>query len=212
MEVNGIIEVDGDQEQKWKTRDMWRENLYRIPCGRSAYHREMCFMYKYKKKRKLWHLSLLYFVRFEVLMAVNVKVMDIWNVTPQSVLDRCCCYRRTLAFFFCFEHGRNMFLHSVGAYLPCYIMSHPKDHKLNIHLLNTLIKLFANLLSAYYCFLFGFSYDCQSDLWCYRYTAVWLLNSRGPARPMCCHCWPNFMTTLCKTNCNSYIDACTQML
>jgi hypothetical protein len=59
-------------------------------------------------------LSVAMNVRFEVLMAMTVKTIVFWDVTPCTVVDRC------------LQDGDGMFLRDVGNNPPDNMASHPK--------------------------------------------------------------------------------------
>lgn len=133
MEVNGIIEINGDQEQKWKAGNVWKARLYRIPplwCVRLL--REICFMCKYKNIVKSVKFVTSVFCVIFLRFSWQWMFMDWRNVTSQSVLDRCRCYKTTLWLLLIWTCSSTLLV-----LIYHTIQCHTSKHKLNIQMLNT---------------------------------------------------------------------------
>jgi hypothetical protein len=63
-------------------------------------------------------------MRFEVLMAVNIKIMIFCGVTPCSLVDYTDLLPTSSGYS---EDGGSRFLRNVGAYLPNYMTSQTKQ-------------------------------------------------------------------------------------
>lgn len=75
--------------------------------------------------------NLLLLVRYEVLTAVNIKTMVLWNVTPYSMVYR---------------------YQNFGTYLPCYVVL-PLE-VCNISFSQSSLTLVKNVFAYYYYFIF----------------------------------------------------------
>jgi hypothetical protein len=74
------------------------------------------------------HIKLLYFIKFHVCIAENIKI-KVFDMMSCRLVERLITFRRKLlppCAGSCFENGGSRFLQHVGAYLPDYMTILPR--------------------------------------------------------------------------------------